>query len=573
MSFSSDVKQVVRDELSAMSEDIKNPDAADLIYRTESNLTSDALSRAVEPVIVLNERKADRISTERYDELVEELGSLVAEAIAYEALYADRRLRDVSKELEDILKRSAAKFSDICKEYEDSDDRGSSRRGSNRRDRDEDSEVSRRGSNRRKKGDRRGDKDQRRGGRHVNSYERDEEPDSRRDDEDREERPAREERVVRETKVHDGDEIGKSNYSSLPDGCKDLPFFYAGLENLVFRDEPPRVIVNVLEGDFKVNYDQHRTDTYLANNRDPVSAGVTIDNLDKQLKEAAQNKVEAYITQFKGEDTDKTEEVVVNNLALSKSCVVSGVYNISCGVYQSEAVVRDALIEMLGNKFNKQATAVTFSHLIYKADETIQATKDWEELRSIADSLAIDTKLPDVKTLLELAQKFFDPQSYDDLYQIVNVAVCNALSCSLKLGVRTHSVLNDWSAIEKLIQDQYVSKPHIVGMINTNLAAGLPSLIFGDEGEVRMLRNFIFLPVSKNEFSVSSPIRYATLNKSVRPELYGFIQKLLTTNIPPETYKALTTLVTLENESLTVHTNRDLISDSGFYIFQPIGSK
>ena len=36
MSFSSDVKQIVRDELSAMSEDIKNPDAADLIYRTDS---------------------------------------------------------------------------------------------------------------------------------------------------------------------------------------------------------------------------------------------------------------------------------------------------------------------------------------------------------------------------------------------------------------------------------------------------------------------------------------------------------------------------------------------------------
>ena len=178
MSFSSDVKQIVRDELSAMSEDIKNPDAADLIYRTEGNLTSDALARAVEPVIALNERRAERISTERYDELVEELGSLVAEAIAFEALQADRRLRDVSKELEDILKRSAAKFGDICKEYEDSDDRGGGRRR-DRRDRDEDSEVSRRGSNRRKKGDRRGDKDQRRGGRHVNSYERDEEPDSR----------------------------------------------------------------------------------------------------------------------------------------------------------------------------------------------------------------------------------------------------------------------------------------------------------------------------------------------------------------------------------------------------------
>lgn len=572
MSFSSDIKQIVRDELSAMSEDIKNPDAADLIYRTESNLTSDALSRAVEPVVALNERRAERISIDRYDELVEELGSLVAEAIAFEALQADRRLRDVSKELEDILKRSAAKFSDICKEYEDSDDRGNRRR----RDRDEDSEVSRRGDKRRKKNDRRGDKDQRKGGRHVNSYERDEEPDSRRDEderEDREERPVREERVVRETKVHDSDEIGKSNYSSLPDGCKDLPFFYAGLENLVFRDEPPRVTVNVLEGDFKVNYDQHRTDTYLANNRDPVSAGVTIDNLDKQLKEAALNKVEAYITQHKGEGDDKTEEVVVNNLALNKSCVISGVYNISCGVHQSEAVVRDALIDMLGDKFNKQATAVTFSHLIFKADETIQATKDWEELRTVADSLAIDTKLPDVKALLELTQKFFDPQSYNDLYQVVNAAVCNALSCSLKLGVRTHSVLNDWSGIEKLIQDQYVSKPHIVGMINTNLAAGLPSLIFGDDGEVRMLRNFIFLPVSKNEFSVSSPIRYATINKSVRPELYGFIQKLLTTNIPAETYKALTTIVTLENESLTIHTNRDLISDSGFYIFQPIGSK
>jgi hypothetical protein len=568
MSFSSDIKQAVRDQLAELSEDINDSSAADLIYDTERNLGSEALAKAVEPALALNERKAERLSTERYEELVQELGTIIAEAIAFDNLKDQRLLRNISAELEGDLTRSMNKFKDMCAEYEDMDDRGSSRRGK-RRDKEQDRETSRRD---RQKRNRRGDKEQRKGGRHVNSYERDEDPEQNRDNEEREERPAREERVVRETKVHDGDEIGKSNYAALPDHCKDLPFYYAGLENLVFRDEPPRVTVNVLDGDFKVHYDKHRTDTYLSNNRDTVSAASTLDHLDKQLKDAAQNKVEAYIAQQATAGDDTSQELTINKINLTKSCVVSGVYNIMTGIFQSESAVRDILVDSFGDKFNQQVTGVTFSHLIYKADATTQATKDWEELRVLANSLAIDTKLPDVKALLELTQKFFDPQAYNDLYQVVNAAICNALSCSLKLGIRTNSVLNDWAGIEKLIQDQYVAKPHIIGMINTNLAAGLPSLIFGDDGEVTMLRNFIFLPVSKNEFTVASPIRYATINKSVRPELYGFIQKLLTTNIPPETYKALTTLVTLENESLTVCTNRDLISDSGFYVFQPIGT-
>ena len=52
--------------------------------------------------------------------------------------------------------------------------------------------------------------------------------------------------------------------------------------------------------------------------------------------------------------------------------------------------------------------------------------------------------------------------------------------------------------------------------------------------------------------------------------MYTLVNKLLTTNIPQETYKAYTTLVTLDNYAIPLFKNRSLVSDSGYYVFKPI---
>lgn len=568
MSFTSDIKQSVRDQLIELSEDIKDRNSSECISERERYLSNDALAKAVLPVVDLNERRAERLEAERYNKLVDDLARIVAEAIAYEELKEHKCLRNIPRELEEDLLRSMDKFNGMCQDWQDSDNYsgGSRRDRHHRRDDEEERGLSRR---ERRLSRSRGNQDQRKAGRHVNSYERDNEPNSRHIE--RDDYPeSNEVEIVKQPQLQSGVEVDKHNYALLPEVCKDVPLFFAGLENIIYLDEPPRVVVNLLEGKYQMNYDKHRTDTYLAKNRDAITPDLAIDKLDKQMKQAALNKVNAYASKEAKNEDDDGLEGTINQIKITNPCVVNGVYNVNFGILQSEIAVREILEDALGNKFNQLAVATTFSHLIFKADETIQQVKNWEELRTITENLAVEARLNDVKALLEYTQQLFTPQSYNDLYTIVNAAVCNALSCSLKLGIRTQSILSNWDDIEKLIQSQYLEKPHIIGLINTNLAAALPSVMINDEGEVRVLRNYIFLPISKNEFSVASPIRYATLNKSDRPDLYNFVQKTLTTNIPPETYKALTTLVTLENESLTVCTNRNLISDNGFYIFQPI---
>ena len=577
MSFSSDVKQAVRDELSAISRAIDDERASDLIYETERNLSTDALNKAVEPAVFLNDRRAEKLHNDqdRYDDMVEELGQVIAESIAYENLKSEKLLRAISREMEDDFKASVAKFIDWVDDYDDSDrgrDRGRDRRRDKGRDRDDrdDRDSRRRGRSSRK--DRDCDRS-RKDGRHVNSYERDDDPEEAYEREDRHtgrSTPKREEAKVEvKSKLYDGDIITRHNFSNLPDNCKDIPFFYAGLENLIYREDPDKVVLNLLEGNFQVNYEQHRTDVFLAKNRDlDQNTPVSLDKLHKQMLMAAKDKIEAFV-----ETSTSTEENPVydtNSFPLEKSTIIKGVYELpDTRVVDSEYAVRQILVDMFGDKFNSQVVGVSVKHSLYKASNSQVQTKDWAEFSSLAFSMSVQMRFNEVKTLLEYAQKFFDTQAYYDYHKIVNAAVCNALSCSMKLGIKSNSILNDWNEIIELIEETAKTKPWIVGLIATNLMAALPTIIFEEEN-VYLLRNYIYLPISLNEFTVASPIDYATINKSVRPEMYEVIDKLLTTNIPAECYKPLTTLVTLENESLNVVHNRDLITDSGYYVFKPI---
>lgn len=573
MSFASDLKQAIRNSLAELSTDIKDRDASDVIFDLERNLTSDALAKAIEPVLYLNEEKAERLNTERCKALVDDLGDTVAEAIAYDALKEARLIRAVSRELEDVLVESMGKFQDICSEYEDADRGRRDDRGRGR-DRDRNSEVDRRDRKRERS---RSGNDQRQEGRHVNGYDRDEDPERVKEAETRrsrrrsthDEQSAPEEVTVTEVQIKNGEVITADNYPALPPICRDVPFYYAGLEQLSFKDG--LIHVNVIEDSTKVDYEKHRTDLFLSNNRDQVHPGKTIENLEKALKEASATKVNAYITATtnKGTAEEGTEEII-NAFKIDKSCIVSGVYNLTNDAWNCETQVREAMIDMIGDKFSEKLVGVTFRHTIFTAKEDVVKSESWKEFKDMVDTMAIDTRIVSVRDILQTAQKFLDVKGYNSLHAIYNAAVCNALSCSLKLGISTKSILADWDDIENLIQEQHAENPYVIALINSNLSSSLPSLIIDDDGAVMMLRNYIFLPVSKNELGIASPLRYATINKSIRPELYGCINKLLITNVPSDSFKALTTLVTLEDESLTLFSNRDMLGDSGYYVFRPI---
>ena len=163
----------------------------------------------------------------------------------------------------------------------------------------------------------------------------------------------------------------------------------------------------------------------------------------------------------------------------------------------------------------------------------------------------------------------FSPAQYDIIHRIYNAAVCNALSVSLKLGIKTDSIVRSWSDIETLINNAYLEQPQIVPVIEMNLQAAIPTF-YEDIETLSIVRNYIFLPISQNEFSISSPVRYGTINKSVRPELFGVIQKLTKVNLPQDTFKAYTTIVTNDNCSIPVFKNRSLVTDVGFYACKPI---
>ncbi|WP_087548152.1 hypothetical protein [Acinetobacter sp. WCHA39] len=354
--------------------------------------------------------------------------------------------------------------------------------------------------------------------------------------------------------LQDKDIVNKYNYELLLNNCKELPFYYAGLECLVYHKDITKVMVEKLEDESEINYCKFQDDLYLRSNRQPIQLSLAIDKLNQKLKAASQNKV-------------NVQDMVGN----SRNCVISGFDEPLVRVIGAEEKIRKDIAEFIGESFNDQVVGISLSHQFNTKFLSKKINrKKWDEFSSLAHNVAGDTSLLGVRQLLEFAMIFFDKQSYNDLYKIYNSAVCNALTCSLECNIKNISILDDWEYVENLIKKYEVNQPYIVGRINTNLAAGLPSLIFSENDKIDMLRNYLFLPISKNEFTVASPLHYATINKSVRPELYGAIYKILTTNIPPEWYKALTTIVTLENESLTVFYNRDLINDSGFYIFKPI---
>ncbi len=552
MSFSSDLIEEVLDVLHSIAGDVDSRDIEDVIEGQRENLSERSLKKIVLPIVETYGRKADNADERDYDDLVERYGGIIAKAIAYQAIAQESLTRQLNRRDKDDFLEACNKYDRIVSDFQDGDDRP---RRKSRRD---EEERPRRKSRR----DRSDSKD-----RHSNSFERegDEKPTRKPRREERKE----EEEVVKEVieSLEDGTAITAENYHLLPAIAKDVPIYFAGVEELRFNEDAGVATVNILDGNFKVNYEKHRTDLYLSGNRELNNIPISIEELDKKLLKAATETVTAFIEK---EANQVDVETPVQRTSISKSTIVSGTYRINESVLGMEEVIRQACIDVADNPdIENCAVGISVIHDIVRLSDVDRTSEEYAEFITCASSLSIEPKLADVKSALIAATKVFSPAQYDIIHRIYNAAVCNALSVSLKLGIKTDSIVRSWSDIEELINTTYLEQPQIVPVIEMNLCASIPTF-YEDVETLSIVRNYIFLPISQNEFTISSPVRYGTINKSTRPELFGMIQKLVTTNVPQETFKAYTTIVTNDNYSIPVFKNRSLVTDIGYYACKPI---
>ncbi len=554
MNFLDKLVDEARASLGDLIRNAATRDVENALDRLDRGLDTRALEEIVYPVKEVYGRDAERASDRDFDDMVKKYGRIVAEATALQCLNEYRLTRDLTRKEEDNLRSSMDRYGEIV------DDAKREARRSDRRDDD------RRDDSRRS---RRNDRDDKK--RHTSSFERDgDERKSNREEGRRNEsrRQEKEEEIIVE-KLNDGEVITGQNYALLPSVLKDLPFYYVGIEELVYSEDQKKVLVQVLEGDRMFNYEKHRTDIFLSPNRDPNNIGMVVEDLDKKMKEASLNKVKAFIEEEENKDKPELEHST-KVIKITKSSVLDGIYDAHNRAIGAEHELRDLLTEVIEEpKWDEHVIALTIEHRIDDLENIDRTSDEFVEFIEITQRLSVETKLNDIKAALLIAQKIFCPATYDIIYRIYNDAVCNALSTTLKLGIKTTSILRDWSDIEKLINSVYEDNPQIVPIIDMNLCSALPTLFEASNG-LCMYRNYIFVPVIKTDFTVASPIRYATINQSDRSEMFGVINKLLTTNVPQESYKALTTLVTLDNYSLPVFKNRTILNDSGYYVFQPI---
>lgn len=572
MSFISDLEQKTRNILIDLSEDIRNGDASVMVYEIEGRTSRGQMEEILIPVVARHEERIQSLDDDRYEKMVSNLATVVAETLAYDVLSKNRMIRSVTETMEKELKESAATYMDIVRAYEDDESSHHSR--SRERNRSE------RGRERERRRDRsrtntRYERDEDVSGRSSSRAERDDPEDTgfgrtrERTRNRGETRSRREEEQPMTQEVQNnlsrGERITKHNFALLSRAFKDVPFHYVGFERPVWDGE--KVIIETLElEEFPVDYEKHRTDLYLSPNRATDNPGKAVESIERKLQDASETFVKAFIVKV-NEET-KEEECEVAEINVGKSCLVEGYYCFSqLELWGGERSLRSYLQEYLPN-MNNEVVGVSVKHNLLPLTEEIRNSEGYATFMEKVDIFTLGAaRLGTTKELLEAAAKFMNADAYDQLFQVINNAVFNTLSCSLKLGVKAASFIDSWTSIEKLLRDSFEGNPLLSGVINTNISSMVPT-IFIEDGQICISRNYIFLPVSKNELIIGSPIRYATIPSKTRPELFRCISKLAALN--HEVPRPLVSMVTLENESLLISQNYEAIDDAAYYIFQPI---
>lgn len=559
MSLLDDLISDTRKRMEKVADNAPTRDLGDLIDRTCRKLSDRTLENICLPVSDVYDRKTRNMSNSEYNDFIDKYSRIIAGAAIWEVIDQARLVNDLSRSEEREYLNDVEDYNNIVKDS--GRDRGGRDRDLDRgRDRDRDD----RGRDRERR------RDKTTNDRHTGNYERegDEDRSNRNDrDRNRDDDKKQTSKPTAPKTLADGETITSKNWYLLPAIAKDVPFYYAGLEAIVFNPDSNKVNLSILDGDSKVNYEKHRTDVYLDPNREVKSVGMSIENINKRMQEAALNKIKAFA---KDESENKSnEEQNIVAVKIDKDLIIDGIYQLPETILGREDYVRQEVLDVFNNAdVLDKVIGITVSHEISPLNLVDTESEEYRSFIDLVNTLSVETKLSDIRTILKLASGLFTPAEYDVIHRIYNQAVCNALSVSLKLGIRTNSIVRDWNDIEKLINNHYTNNPNIIQVIDMNLCAAIPT-IFEDDG-LRMIRNYIFMPISKNELSISSPVNYATLNQSQRPEFYNVVNKLLTTNVPQDTFKPFTTVVTNDNAVIPLFKNRSLVSDAGYYIFKPI---
>lgn len=561
MGFLSELVKETRRAMETIGRDARSRRVEDVCLDLARNMGTATIEDLAQPIVVVAADEVERCSAREEEDLIARYALIVAETIVLTALEKERLDDELALRDHDNMKESRRKWERLmeeAKDIEDRDrvrgrDRGRDRDRGSRRDRDRD-----RGSRRNR------DRDS---GRHSNSFERDGDGrEDRKDDHDRD--TSKREEIMEET-LKDGDVITASNYALLPSVARDVPFYFAGVEELVFSSDRNKVVPVILDGGFKMNYDKHRTDVWLAPNREPKNIPLKIEDLETRMKKAAEERVNAFVKNEKVEDG--VEEYSFAKFKIENDVLIEGVYSSFLPALGAEREFREQTAELIESPlFNEQLVAISCLHCVSDLENIDRTGDDYLKFIDTLAAMSMEPKLVDIKTALELAANLFDAPTYDVIHTMYNDAVCNALSASLKLGIKTTNVLDAWTSIEKLVDETAAEQPNIVPIIQMNLCAALPTMFESPALGLAVYRNYIFLPMAKSDLSIASPVRYATLYKSNREEMYNLINKLLTTNVPAETYKPYTTLVTTDNYTIPLFKNRGLVHDAGYYVFAPI---
>lgn len=560
MSFLTELVRETRRKLEDIGRSARSRDIEDIAIGLSRDMPTAHIEDIAEPILVTAEAELDRCTAREEEELVERYAIIVSETILLTALEKERLDRELSSRDLENFKDSRRKWETLMDDAKELSRRDRGRDRGRRDRRDDDRDRGRRSSSRSRRDRDTGNT------RHNNSFERE----GDREERESSSRRSREEDVqVQEViqGIANGQAVTSENFPMLPAVAKEVPLYFAGLEELVFNEERGKAVAVILEGAFKVNYEKHRTDIWLKPNRDPQNVPLKIEDLEERAKKAANERVQAYIeNEAEGEVSDQFVKIDVN-----KDLIIDGIYRTSLPAVGAEREFRSNMEELLETaSLNDHVVGISTIHCINDLENVDRTDEDYVTLIDTLTALAIDTKLGDVKIVLNLAAKLFDLNTYDVIHRLYNEAVCNALSVSLKLGIKTSNILEAWADIEKLVEEATIEQPHISAIIQMNLCAALPTIFESPEVGLGVYRNYIFLPYGRSDLTIASPVRYATLNKSAREQLYGLVNKLLTTNVPAETFKPYTTLVTADNHCISLFKNRALVNDSGYYVFAPI---
>lgn len=581
MNIFDELEAEVLDNLETMEDTVDSPEIANICLNMGSKANAEVIEVVINNLLDAVEDDLNEMSDRKLERTIEQYGQMIAECIVHDVAVKKRLKRELTNKEYDAFAASASKYYDLLDELETGGNRRS-RRNRRTSNRDDDCERGKRGNrNRRGNNDRgsrkrsdRDDRNQNRADRnHSNIRDQVEETRSTRTTAHEEDL----ETISDGVNLEVNEIITKANMDALPKHLRDLPLYYVGLEKLVYTGE--QVEVATLGDNFTVDYQKHRTDLYLSPNRKPENVAKTIEMVEKDLLAAAQKTIKAYVEKSAAEKDPGVGKAVVDNVfnKFKGGCVtLEGVYEMDLPVFGYESLVRQMVSENLEKpNLNGGVISVAIRQIVGFIDsefldtENVEGIEQLQKFKQLSTVLGITGTFKQLREFLELASIMFAPDSYENIHRLFNQVVCDAITVSAKISVKTKTLLNDFDDIMKFIDSMEKEDPNIGAVILSNLGWALPRFTI-EENQVQVIRNYVFLPFSKNEMVFGSPNRYATIDETNKKELFEAVDKIHEINHAEIGYTAFTTLVTSDNGLIYAIPNKGLTKCKGYYLTEEI---